>query len=64
MCNFRNTADKTVNCTHCVFFTYWQDEYDDELEPSEYGRCHVVGVDKDETFGEDSVCDYFESCLA
>ena len=39
MSNLIETKDKAIDCTNCIFFTSYQDEYQDEMEPIEYGRC-------------------------
>jgi hypothetical protein len=57
MYNFRETTDLTHDCTSCVSFTSYQIEYEDELEPSEYGRC---AEDVADGVGEGMICDLWK----
>ena len=58
MCNFRETTDLKHDCTSCKHFTSYADEYEDELEPDELGRCDkdIAGM-----VGEEMVCDLWEN---
>lgn len=58
MCNFRETSDNKHDCTSCIYFTSYATEYEDELEPYEFGRC---GKDIDEMVGEEMICDLWEA---
>lgn len=57
MCNFRETDDKKKDCISCKYFISYADEYEDELEPYELGRCNK---DIAEMVGEETVCDMYE----
>jgi hypothetical protein len=54
--NFRDTNDLKHDCTSCVNFTSYKYEYEDEMEPYEYGRC---GKSISEAVGEGNICDLF-----
>lgn len=50
---------QSKDCTSCVFFTSYYDEYDqDESEPKWCGRCDIFKIDeKDIYIGEGYVCE-------
>ena len=61
MNGFKET-EKEKDCTKCRFFVSFNSEYADDLEPTEYGRCeNEKNQDLDETFGEGSICDLWET---
>jgi hypothetical protein len=59
--NIREETEWKKTCQWCKWFTSYQDEYEDELEPSDFGRCgNDANSDKDECFGDGLTCDLFE----
>ena len=59
--NIREETEWKKSCQWCKWFTSYQDEYEDELEPPDFGRCNnEANSDKDECFGDGLTCDLFE----
>ena len=59
--NIREETQWKKTCQWCKYFTSYQDEYEDELEPPDFGRCgNDANSDKDECFGDGLTCDLFE----
>lgn len=60
--NIREETEWKKTCQWCKWFTSYQDEYEDELEPPDFGRCgNDANSDKDDCFGDGLTCDLFES---
>ena len=59
--NIREESDWKKTCQWCKHFTSYQDEYEDELEPADFGTCYnEENHDEDEFFGDGLTCDLFE----
>jgi len=49
------------NCTNCKFFTSFQAEFQDDLEPEDIGRCNK---DILEFADYETICGHYESLTA
>ena len=59
--NIREETNWKKSCQWCKYFTSYQNEYEDELEPPDLGRCgNNANKDKDKCFGYNLTCDLFE----
>lgn len=57
MCNIIKTTSLKYNCTYCINFISYADEYEDDLEPYDLGRCIKGVVEMAES---ELVCDLWE----
>ena len=55
--DFRETSDRTQNCTTCIHFYSYQQEYEDDLEPWDSGRCFETTA---ESVSVETICNLYK----